>query len=879
MKKLFSLALLALCTAGASAQRVHSNMCLQPARGTQISFAWSDAGKTMPVAWGMDTAWDEEGNIRRGVSFIGADNLSTGRISFQPNDLIGDDGKLSATQLSALVSRLTHMRLTGVTHVELNCDHEVLNKGNYYGKPDEWVKVILATIRVAKQYGFNVVSVAPFNEPDYTAWGEGTKSHFRSICEKLAAEPEMEGIRICAGNTLNCDQAASWYDYMKPYIQEGNTHQLAGEFDSYAAFWQKVKGDGNVATADELHNVMEAIVGAEYGMDNGIWWGFDGVARGQLCRAHQQGGARLGYAEHRPSWTAGEVMRLPSGEVNAILGTSERQATDHSYNLVSTERPIYYDGYGPLQSFQTYMPGGTGYQQGQTNAERMLRLSSGADVQPYPIDGTYVVMNKKSKMVMTIAGGSTDNGAAVRQVAWKPTKPNTYQQWEIHPVNNRIGGDFSYWTITSARDTTMKLDLLNWSLDEGGTLCAYSGNIGANEQWYLQYAGNGDFYILSRHSALALEVKNGATTSGAAIQQAPLTGSDQQRWRLMPATAKAELDAPAAPQGLTATAQSASVRLQWEANSESDLAGYTVIRTADGMSDVIGRGVSGTTFVDNSARPGILYTYQVKAADLACNLSQPSAAATARVGQGHALVAHYTFDNTLADATENCMDAVSLTDPVYGNADVKQGDALLNMALGNNFVQLPPAVAQGDAFTFAAWVQTNATPNWQRIFDFGNDATHYLFLTPNSGSDMRFVVRNGGDEQMIIADKMSSGWHHVAVTLASDGAALYVDGEQKASSAAVTLTPADIRPALCYIGASQFEADPLYRGRIDDVRIYNYALTADEVAQAMQGIELGIIHTEADQAPTPYYNIRGQKVTPHTKGILIDKHGKKTVKK
>jgi hypothetical protein len=33
-----------------------------------------------------------------------------------------------------------------------------------------------------------------------------------------------------------------------------------------------VRASGHHATNDELHNVMEAMVGAEYGMQTGIWW-------------------------------------------------------------------------------------------------------------------------------------------------------------------------------------------------------------------------------------------------------------------------------------------------------------------------------------------------------------------------------------------------------------------------------------------------------------------------------------------------------------------------------------------------------------------------------------------------------------------------------
>jgi hypothetical protein len=63
------------------------------------------------------------------------------------------------------------------------------------------------------------------------------------------------------------------------------------------------------------------------------------------------------------------------------------------------------------------------------------------------------------------------------------------------------------------------------------------------------------------------------------------------------------------------------------------------------------------------------------------------------------------------------------------------------------------------------------------------------------------------------------------------GVAIYVNGIQKASSTAITVRPADFNPVLNYIGRSQFSSDPLFNGNFDEFRIYNYALSATEIAQ------------------------------------------------
>ena len=830
---------------------VHALMYLQPTTGaTTIPFDWNDVGKQFQVSWGMDTAWDNEGNVRRGTNYIGAANMSTGRISFQPSDLIGDDGELSTAQKEALDSRISHVKISGTNSVMLNCDHEVLNASNYKGKPKEWYKVIKASVKYAQSKGLTVESIAPFNEPDYSAWNEGTKADFLNICKLLKEDPELAGIRICGGNTLNCDQALSWYNYLKNYLDEGNTHQLAGSFDNYASFFQTVKDDGKVATADELHNVGEAIVGVEYGMQNGVWWGFDGIARGEFCKANMEGGSRLAYAEDRDSWTSAAVYRSPEGKVQGFLGSSERQANTHSYDFVSKGRDVYFDGYGPMRSFSITMPGGTGYQQGQTNAERMVRIASGADVPPYPIaNGRYVIMNRKTGMVMQAAGNPVSVGTLLTQN--KFGKGNTWQQWLIDPVDSRVGGDFSYYTLRCANNDTLYVDLLNWDLTNGGTMIAYNGKGGSNEQWAFEYAGDGDYYIRSRHSGLYLQVNS--TTVGASVMQWGLrSGSDAnyQRWRILPLDklpgdiSSFDTRSPNVPQGLTAEAQSASVLLQWNANTDKDLDSYRILRAnaedAEPQWQVVGRQVKGTNFVDNSCEMGEKYIYKVQAMDYSCNFSKgtnrvPEVTATVELPLTHTLLAQYEMEGNTQDATLNEMDAVIGGTATYDGTLVKSGKNSLVLNGTNTFLQIPSQVAGLEEMTIATWVNwKNTTSSWTRIFDFGNGTEEYMFLTPSNGNQMRFVIKYEGVEQILSASKLSSGWHHVAVTLGSDGVFLYVDGKQVGSSQ-MSPRPSLFVPSRCYIGRSQFAADPLFQGNIDDFRIYSYALSAEDIALLADG--------------------------------------------
>ena len=185
--------------------------------------------------------------------------------------------------------------------------------------------------------------------------------------------PRCADIPLVGGNTLNNDKALDWYNTGKQYFGWGNTHQLAGSFDNFAGFYQQMVKDGKVGYADEMHNVGEAMIGLKYGMTVGIWWGFDSRARGEFCQISRHG-SELAYGEHRDNWTAASVYRHDDGRVKAFIGSSERQAKTTTYQFLSTERDVYYDGYGPVREMLMEIPGGTSYQNGQSNAERVVDI-------------------------------------------------------------------------------------------------------------------------------------------------------------------------------------------------------------------------------------------------------------------------------------------------------------------------------------------------------------------------------------------------------------------------------------------------------------------------------------------------------------------------
>jgi hypothetical protein len=190
----------------------------------------------------------------------------------------------------------------------------------------------------------------------------------------------------------------------------------------------------------------------------------------------------------------------------------------------------------------------------------------------------------------------------------------------------------------------------------------------------------------------------------------------------------------------------------------------------------------------------------------------------------------YAFENDARDSSGNLHHGLQAGARAFTTG--KSGQAI-NLDGANDYVQVSPRLAAGSDFTFAAWVYWGGGANWQRIFDFGDGADRYLFLTPKtSGGVLRFAIKNGGAEQVISHTSALplNTWTHVAVTLSGNTGKLFVNGAVVATNTAVTINPVDLGAKYNYLGKSQFPADPLYLGRLDDVRVQGSAMTDAQVA-------------------------------------------------
>jgi len=139
-------------------------------------------------------------------------------------------------------------------------------------------------------------------------------------------------------------------------------------------------------------------------------------------------------------------------------------------------------------------------------------------------------------------------------------------------------------------------------------------------------------------------------------------------------------------------------------------------------------------------------------------------------------------------------------------------------------------------FTISTWVKLDAMSSWARIFDFGTGTANYMFLTPKSSSGyLRYAITTSGGsgEQQINTTTLlpTNTWTHVAVTLKGTVGILYVNGVEVGRNSSMSLNPSSLGATTQnYLGKSQWN-DPYLMGTIDELRIYNQALSANQITE------------------------------------------------
>ena len=157
----------------------------------------------------------------------------------------------------------------------------------------------------------------------------------------------------------------------------------------------------------------------------------------------------------------------------------------------------------------------------------------------------------------------------------------------------------------------------------------------------------------------------------------------------------------------------------------------------------------------------------------------------------------------------------------------------------NDYIDLPDGFANfRGGMTISVWAYPTAVKNWARFVDMGNGEwnNNIVFGRHGASNDLFFEAydnTNSGGQVIVSEAIQLNQWQMFTATLdASGNVVLYRNGSQVTTGN--TALPSNIERSNNYTGRSNWAADSYYEGMMDDVRIYTYALSPDEVDELYQ---------------------------------------------
>jgi len=210
-------------------------------------------------------------------------------------------------------------------------------------------------------------------------------------------------------------------------------------------------------------------------------------------------------------------------------------------------------------------------------------------------------------------------------------------------------------------------------------------------------------------------------------------------------------------------------------------------------------------------------------------------------------IAHYKLDEQSGQVANNfgsggsvlsgtlgANSSASTDDPTWKtNADCKLNGCA---SFSADFINIGnrPELDMTSAVSVSAWVKGSSFTSWDQIAGKWQDSANgYALYTGNSAAHAMFQAGIGGSKRQLegITPINDGNWHHLVGTYDGTALKLYVDG--KLDNSANYPGSITVNSVSSTIGARSNGSSDMFGGSIDEVKIYNVALSADQVALDM----------------------------------------------
>ncbi len=209
-------------------------------------------------------------------------------------------------------------------------------------------------------------------------------------------------------------------------------------------------------------------------------------------------------------------------------------------------------------------------------------------------------------------------------------------------------------------------------------------------------------------------------------------------------------------------------------------------------------------------------------------------------------IASYSFNNnSVVDEMDNSELFLHNNSVLYN--DSERGTVLRFSATSKSYAAFSKKLLDSDSCTISFyfyWENTNAS-SWHQLFELHDPNTNNnLFFTPQNGwgNNLCSVISDnkeyGSYEALHAKQLAQNSWIHVAISFQEKLVTVYLDGIEE-SSAYLNFAPKSIATDSLFLGGNPHRSNNFYiSARLDDIKIFDKALAANQVLALSQGIQI-----------------------------------------
>lgn len=240
--------------------------------------------------------------------------------------------------------------------------------------------------------------------------------------------------------------------------------------------------------------------------------------------------------------------------------------------------------------------------------------------------------------------------------------------------------------------------------------------------------------------------------------------------------------------------------------------------------------------------------------------------ANAEVSADGSLILYFSFDELDGDMTidhslygndGNIIGAPELVDGKFGNALKFNGES--------DWIEVPhdDILTVTESVTVMAWInaERHMGPNnqrWQGILAKGNNPRSYSFYTESPSECLHLSA--GGSGSVCTGKIALNEWQHVVGQVDSGIHRYWLNGEPVGEFGDKNALPGAADTSVVYVGTTGEGANRRFLGLIDEVRIWNRALSEDEILAEMEtGYQPGTAVDPRQKLSTTWGTIKSSK--------------------